>query len=44
KGTENKRSYKRKNPSFTRDYFEKEVNNSEEFRVCKVVNEKSGQK
>ncbi|RIB07148.1 hypothetical protein C2G38_2046237 [Gigaspora rosea] len=39
-----KRPYKRKQPSFTRDYFDKKVNEKgEEVRVCKIINEE-GQK
>ncbi|CAG8554305.1 12251_t:CDS:2 [Dentiscutata erythropus] len=38
--SKNKKSYKRKNPSFTREYFEKTVNSTgEEVQVCKVQNE-----
>ncbi|CAG8488560.1 1917_t:CDS:2 [Scutellospora calospora] len=40
KEPENKKTYKRKRPSFTRDYFEKMKNDKgEEIRVCKIVNE-----
>ncbi|CAG8497805.1 299_t:CDS:2, partial [Racocetra persica] len=38
--SKNKKLYKRKNPSFTREYFEKIVNSTgEEVRVCKVQDE-----
>ncbi|RIB18288.1 hypothetical protein C2G38_2037034 [Gigaspora rosea] len=39
-----KRPYKHKQPSFTRDYFDKKVNEKgKEVRVCKIINE-GGQK
>ncbi|CAG8489638.1 6380_t:CDS:2 [Cetraspora pellucida] len=38
--SKNKKSYKCKNPSFTREYFEKTVNSTgEEVRICKVQDE-----
>ena len=36
--------YKRKNPSFTQEYFEKKINDKgDEIRICKILDE-SGKK